>query len=558
MQRQSSFRRRLFGGCWSLVVGIWSLVMGPWDFAAAGADEAETADEKVVKEAGVGVDGPALLAYFRERSRAGADVQRMEALVRQLGDVRFEARESAMKALLARGAAAAPLLREARRDPDAEIARRAALCLEQLEAGPGPALPMAAARLVARRAPAGAAEALLGFLPFADDPSVEEEVLQALVAVSRPAGEEKAWREALADARPVVRAAAAQVLGARGTAEQRATVRPLLRDRAPQVRYRAAEGLLAAREREAVPVLIGLLEEAPADVALQAEGLLYHLAGDKAPRVSVLDTGSGARRKCREAWTAWWAGPGADVDLAQAADRERFLGLTLGIEYNTGRVWECGPDGSVRWEFNHLQGPMDAQFLPGGRVLVAESNNHTVSERDLKGNIHWQRILDSEPTGCQRLPNGNTFVSTFTSVRELTRDGKEVYNFKLPGGSNAIRKHKNGHIVCAIDRVILELDVAGRKVRSVPLPEPGSYVGIEDLPGDRFLLADSDNGQVLEVDAAGKVLWKATVAGATGVCRVPGGNTLVATDHRVVELNREGKTVWEKETPGYARRVHRR
>jgi hypothetical protein len=540
-----------------LAIFLLAAVLAPASCPAAD-DETAAADERLVKDAGISPDAAGLLAYFRERTLTAADVKRLETLVRQLGDERFEAREAAAKELVGRGAAAAPLLRQARRDPDAEIARRAALCLEQIEAGPGPTLPMAAARLVARRRPPGTAEALLGFLPFADDTLVEDEVLHALVAVSRPAAEEKLWREALADARPAVRAAAAHVVGARGTAEQRAAVRSLLRDKDAQVRYRAAEGLLAARDREAVPALIGLLEEAPAAVALQAEGLLYHLAGEQAPRVSVLDTGTGARRKCREAWTAWWAGPGAAVDLARAADRERFLGLTLGIEYNSGRVWECGPDGKVRWEFTHLQGPMEAQVLPGGRVLLAESNNHTVSERDLRGNIVWQRTLDGDPTGCQRLPNGNTFVSTFTSVRELTRDGKDVYNFKLPGGSNAIRMGRNGHILCAIDRAIVELDVAGRKVRSIPLPAPPSYVGIEDLPGDRFLLANGGNGQVLEVDAAGKVLWKATVAGACGVCRVPSGNTLVATDHRVVELDRTGKVVWEKETPGYARRVHRR
>jgi hypothetical protein len=135
--------------------------------AVAGIEEAEAADERIVKDAGVGVDGPGLLAYFRQRALAGADVRRMEALIRQLGNEGFEAREAAAKELVGRGPAALPLLRQARRDPDVEFARRAAMCLEQIEAGPGPALPMAAARLIARRMPPGAAEALLGFLPFA-------------------------------------------------------------------------------------------------------------------------------------------------------------------------------------------------------------------------------------------------------------------------------------------------------------------------------------------------------------------------------------------------------
>ena len=74
----------------------------------------------------------------------------------------------------------------------------------------------------------------------------------------------------------------------------------------------------------------------------------------------------------------------------------------------------------------------------------------------------------------------------------------------------------------------------------------------------RFLLANSETGRVIEVDAKGKLFWEATVAGATGVERQPGGTTLVATNERVVELDRRGKVIWEKKADGYARRIHRR
>ena len=60
------------------------------------------------------------------------------------------------------------------------------------------------------------------------------------------------------------------------------------------------------------------------------------------------------------------------------------------------------------------------------------------------------------------------------------------------------------------------------------------------------------------VTGGGKVVWQGNVGGACGVERLPNGHTLVATANRVVELDRAGKTVWEKKVPGYARRVHRR
>jgi YD repeat-containing protein len=235
-----------------------------------------------------------------------------------------------------------------------------------------------------------------------------------------------------------------------------------------------------------------------------------------------------------------------------------LLGLTLAIEYNTGRVWECGRDGRPRWELTGLQGPMEAQVLPGGRVLVAEARNHTVSERDTHGKTWWKYDVQGDPTGCQRLPGGNTFVSTHGSVLELGPDGKEVFRFNLPTGSNAIRKGRNGRVLYASDTEVVELDLTGRRVRGTPLPNGGMYVGIEDLPGGHYLLANSATGTALEVDGAGKVVWSARVSGACGVSRLPNGHTLVGTSGRVVEVDRAGKAVWETATRGYVRRVHRR
>ncbi len=204
---------------------------------------------------------------------------------------------------------------------------------------------------------------------------------------------------------------------------------------------------------------------------------------------------------------------------------------------------------------------MEAQVLPNGRVLIAESNAHRVTERDLKGDIHWEKTIEGDPTGCQRLPDGSTFVSTFNTAMEFAPDGTKTYSFRLEAGSNAIRKARNGHIVYTLDDKIVETDTTGRRVRTIPLPaEPaaGRYVGLEDLAGDRFLVANSNSGRVMEVDASGKVLWETNVPGACGVARLPDGHTLVGVNRQVVELDASGKQVWEKTGEGYARRVHRR
>ena len=197
-------------------------------------------------------------------------------------------------------------------------------------------------------------------------------------------------------------------------------------------------------------------------------------------------------------------------------------------------------------------------MLADGRVLIAEATGRRVTERDPKGEVRWEKKIDGgEPTGCQRLPGGATFVSTYTSVMEFAADDAKTYSFAIPG-SNAIRKLRNGHIAYTQDAQIVEVDTTGKQVRTVPLPSQSMYVGIDEAAGDHFVVANSQSGRVLEVDAAGKVVWEANVPTACGVARLPNGHTLVAANGKVVELDAAGKAVWERTVGGYARRVHRR
>jgi HEAT repeats/PQQ-like domain len=522
-------------------------------------DETIAADEKTLQNASLGTDNPALLEFFRKRSLSADDQRHLAKLIRQLGSDNFTDRETASREVRLRGSAASVLLRSALADPDAEVARRARECLDDLENANLTLLPTAAARLLAARRPPEAVAVLLAYVPCIDDESVEEEVLACLLRLCPDGGKlDSSVLTALRDPHAPLRAAAAHLVGRKGTPEQRAEVRKLFADRNQKVRFRAAESLLAVRDRTAVPALIAMLPDAPTDLAWQVEEMLGQLAGEKAPTLSVGDSAPEARKKCHDAWLAWWKVQGEQLDLACFQEGERLLGLTLGIEYNTGRVWESRPDGSIRWELRNLSGPMEAQVLPNGRVLIAESTRQLVSERDLKGNIVWQLKTEGEPTGVQRLPNGHTFVSSYNKATEYGRDGKQLYSFALANGSNAIRKHRNGNVIFATEGEIVEMNTAGTRVRAIPLPREGTWVGIQDLPGDRFMAANSASGRVLELDRTGKVLWEGKVAGACGVCRLASGSTLVATSGRVVELNRDSKPVWEIKSEGYVRRVHRR
>src|SRR5205823_668410 len=95
------------------------------------------------------------------------------------------------------------------------------------------------------------------------------------------------------------RAAAAIALGEAGD-DQKPALRKLLKDAEPEVRLRATQSLIGLKDKEAVPELINLFKDLPADLAWEAEDQLARLAGEKAPNVPF-GTDAAARTKCYDA-----------------------------------------------------------------------------------------------------------------------------------------------------------------------------------------------------------------------------------------------------------------
>src|SRR5262249_13169644 len=121
---------------------------------------------------------------------------------------------------------------------------------------------------------------------------------------------------ALADKLPLRRAAAAEALWRSGAVDAKPAVRKLLQDPEPVVRARVGLTLARAKEKEAIPILIELLARLAQNDARQVEDFLYAIAAEQAPAVS-LGTDEESRKKCRDAWAAWWRDHGAKLDLAK-------------------------------------------------------------------------------------------------------------------------------------------------------------------------------------------------------------------------------------------------
>ena len=162
------------------------------------------------------------------------------------------------------GTKVAPLLRQAMAGTDEEIKKRANKALEAIEKDKSAMILPVQAKLIGYRKPAGAAEVLLAFLPFADEDQVFEEVRGALAAVAvRDGKTEPVLVTALDDKLALRRSVAAEALALGGALDQRAAVRKLLKDTDGSVKLRVALALATARDREAVPVLIDLMGELP-------------------------------------------------------------------------------------------------------------------------------------------------------------------------------------------------------------------------------------------------------------------------------------------------------
>ena len=141
-------------------------------------------------------------------------------------------------------------------------------------------------------------------------------------------------------------AAAGEALARAGIGEQRQPARKLLQDPDAMVRLRVGLALADGKEKEAIPVLIALLTECPAEHAWQVEDAMCRLAGEQMPNVP-LGTDAAARKKCRDAWADWWTKHAATADLARLTDARKLLGYTLSVEINPtngqGQVADAAP-----------------------------------------------------------------------------------------------------------------------------------------------------------------------------------------------------------------------
>lgn len=523
--------------------------------------EDNAGDEQMLRAAGIATDETSLLDFFRKQTADEASLPRARALIKQLGSDEFTEREQASRDLRALGPWVLPLLRqtvEQTRDP--EVRRRARDAIDQLQLAWPVARTAAAVRLLARRHVATGAETLLAFLPGPYDDGVREEIVNALVAISRANGVvNPCFVRTLASREPARRTAAAVVLCRLGVRDYWPAVRKLLHDREAGVRLPVAMELAGAGDRQAVPVLIDLLAELPVEQAGQAEELLYRLAGPQAPPVP-LGQGSAEQRRCRDAWRGWWREHGQHVEMTALHDQQRQLGYTLLVLLGENRVVEWDRDGKLRWQITGLSSPLDAEVLANGRVLIAEHDAKRVTERNLQSEILWEQKLRESPIHAQRLAGGVTFIATRKQLVEIDASGRTVIRYRSPSDLITARRYRDGRIAAIEKGWYFELNARGEEVRRFAAP-PGVCTtnALTLLPNGHLLIASYGGGTVQEYDRAGKIVWQIKLGRPLCAVRLPSGNTLVSSQDMVLlEYDRGGKEIARRSAAGHPCQIRRR
>ncbi len=207
------------------VAGLLSMAVVPV-LLCAGADQpappsSVSAAEKKLKAADLKTDGPALLAFLKARSLSDEERERVDILIAELGASSHKVREQASKDLIAKGPAVLAALKEGLAYPDQEVQRRCEICIRDIKSNDVLGeLSGVVVRLLAERRPAGAVEALLAYLPCADNEAVVDDIRDALARLAYWAPPDapgrkqanKALVAALADKLPVRRLTAGEAL----------------------------------------------------------------------------------------------------------------------------------------------------------------------------------------------------------------------------------------------------------------------------------------------------------------------------------------------------------
>jgi hypothetical protein len=223
-------------------------------------------------------------------------------------------------------------------------------------------------------------------------------------------------------------------------------------------------------------------------------------------------------------------------------------------DYSGGKVCIIDADGKVEWQYP-AKNANDAWMLPNGNVLF--NSGRGVKEVTPAKEIVFEYESKGEVYTCQRLPNGNTLVGDCIEGQLLEVDpaGKVVKTIDLPKPQLAVTPAENP----------AQAAKKGKKKKPVkkrgPSPMHSYMRDARQLANGNYLVSHIADQVAREYDPSGKLLREIPApGGAHSAIRLPNGNTLISCGDKsktatvkVLEVDPAGKVVWSldaDELPG--------
>ncbi|MFM7605622.1 MAG: hypothetical protein ACKO8Z_10550 [Prosthecobacter sp.] len=208
---------------------------------------------------------------------------------------------------------------------------------------------------------------------------------------------------------------------------------------------------------------------------------------------------------------------------------------------------------------------VEAQVVPGC-LLLASGEGISVFDRDVamkfgrffvpvvNGKGEATPWSDIAYDGC-RLPSGHYLCSSHEWLREISPDGKIVWEYRVqkPVELKTCVPLPNGDVMTtdASTQELVRL-TNGQVVKRVPIPSAmkasphNRYNLLRRTPAGTFLLAMRAEKAFIELDESGKELWRHPVPDLPVVAeRLANGNTLMSWRGGLLEVNAKHEVVWE-------------
>lgn len=515
-------------------------------------------DERVLVEAGHGVETDDLIAILAAIPPS-ADVRaRIVQAAGRLGDARYDTREQATREIGEIGVACHAILLACAQSPDPEVRRRARALLAQFaRRAAAQASRVSAARLLGRRRAGEAFEVLLVAARDAPSLGVAQAAERSLTQIATSSHAPRLM-ELLRAGESAERALAARLLGRIGSENPALVAR--LADPDPRFRLAVAEGLVYAGEVAALGTLVALLGEEELAVRARAHQVLT--------RASGVDLGfeahgaPEARLASVARWKVWAEGPGRACRIA------RPLG-DVGRGFR-GRIAYCQSEPNLAVELDLASGELTSDdahsnawavgYDDGGQRWVCDNGLRQLVLYSTRG----QRLIELAEAAPQNamdlvvLETGTLLLVSGDENRIAEIDpmsGREVASIPVPEHPMSLQLLPDGSLLVALQRSgeIVEIDRAGTRQWVVSgLKNPNSA---RRLDNGNTLVCEMGRLRVVEIDPSGCAVWSATVPVAYDAYRMPNGNTLVAHHKGLIELDQHGVTVREIVTGGFVARL---